>query len=99
MFLRPLPQFKLKDGVKTKPIVKRTEEILLSYEQKENENGFTPYILFSICALLILLITYKDYKKKKRTKLLDAVYFLDYRNHRDSIALTLVCHGSFSDCE
>jgi hypothetical protein len=61
----------LKDGLETKPIVKRTEEILLSNGQKENENGFTPYILFSICALLILWITYKDFKKKRRTKLLD----------------------------
>jgi hypothetical protein len=65
----------LKNGLETKPIVKRTEEILLSNEQKENGNGFTPYILFSICALLILWITYKDFKKKRRTKLLDVLIF------------------------
>ncbi len=65
----------IKDHGKVKPIVKRTEEILLSYEQDTQLGNFTPILLFSICALLILWITYKDYKRKSRTKILDGIIF------------------------
>ncbi|MDN3643804.1 DUF4105 domain-containing protein [Lutimonas halocynthiae] len=63
-----------KNGVLA-PIVKRTEEILLSYPQESKQGGFTPIILFSIVALLIIWITYKDYKNNTRTKILDTVLF------------------------
>lgn len=65
----------IKNDAATKPIVKRTEEILLSYDEEDNQNGFTPLILFSVCALLILWVTYTDYKKKRRTKMLDVLIF------------------------
>jgi len=63
-----------KDGKMT-PIVQRTEEILLSYPQESNQNGFTPFILFSIVALFIIWITYKDYNNNSRTKFLDTLIF------------------------
>jgi len=73
--LEAFKSIQVKDDSGSKPIVKRTEEILLSYKEKENQTGFTPFILFSICALLILWITYRDSKKKRRTKLIDTLIF------------------------
>ncbi|MEL4455006.1 DUF4105 domain-containing protein [Lutimonas vermicola] len=63
-----------KDG-SFKPIVKRTEEILLSYGEAHKQSMLTPMLLFSICSLVILWITYKDFKRKSRTKLLDTFIF------------------------
>ncbi len=63
-----------KDG-SFKPIVKRTEEILLSYGEAHKQSMLTPMFLFSIFSLLILWITYRDFKRKSRTKLLDALIF------------------------
>ena len=73
--LEAFTSIQIKDEEKVKPIVKRTEEILLSYEQEESESGFTPMMLFSICAILILWFTYKDYKRKKITKIVDVLIF------------------------
>ena len=58
------------------PLVKMTTVL---YQQKEEEiqkSFFTPIILFSILAIIILLITYYDFKNKRRTKWLDFSLFL-----------------------
>ena len=73
--LEAFSSIEIKDDGKIKPIVKRTEEILLSYEQETKQSNFTPLLLFSVCAILILWITYKDYKRKSRTKLVDLLVF------------------------
>jgi len=73
--LEAFKSIQVKDDSGSKPIVKRTEEILLSYKENESQSGLSPFILFSICALLILWITYRDSKKKRRTKLIDTVIF------------------------
>ena len=66
----------IRDDKDLKPIIRRTEEILLSYDKEETDkNSLTPLVLFSFAALLILWITYKDYKRKSRTKILDVVLF------------------------
>ena len=65
----------IKEGDQNKPIVKRTEEILLSYDEETNNGGFTPLLLFGILSLIILIFTYLDYKKKSRNKTLDIFIF------------------------
>ena len=66
----------IKDTQNEKTIVKRTEEILLDYEDKNQQAFFTPLIVFSILAFLIITLTYIDFKKKKRNKFLDFILFL-----------------------
>ena len=65
----------IKEGDQNKPIVKRTEEILLSYDEETNNGGLTPLLLFGILSLIILIFTYLDYKKKSRNKTLDIFIF------------------------
>ena len=59
-----------------KPIVK---EAKLIYEEKANENQsyfFTsPLFVFILIGIIIILITYKDNKSSKRTKVLDIALF------------------------
>jgi hypothetical protein len=66
---------KLNDGDQVKPIVKRTEEILLSFDAEFPKSGFTPIMLLSILSLIIIVFTYMDYKKKSRNRILDAAIF------------------------
>ena len=69
-------KIKIKDEENEKTIVKRTEEILLDYEAKNQQTFFTPFVVFGIIALLIIFLTYLDFKKKKRNKYLDFILFL-----------------------
>ncbi|QCX38834.1 DUF4105 domain-containing protein [Aureibaculum algae] len=58
------------------PIVKKTN-VLFKAKDKET-NGFkyfTPTIVFSLIALLVIWITYHDHKKQKRSKVLDFTLF------------------------
>ena len=66
---------KIKEADQLKPIVRRTEEILLSYDDKVVSNGVMPIVVFSIVALIIMIFTYMDARKKSRNKLLDLVIF------------------------
>ncbi len=65
----------IKKNGKLDPVVKRTEEILLSYNQESKQGSFTPILLFSVIAILIIWITYKDYNNKTRNKILDTLLF------------------------
>ncbi|WP_397446442.1 DUF4105 domain-containing protein [Polaribacter sp. R77954] len=57
-------------------LVKR-EDILLDFKELEQNILFlNPMLIFSLIALLGIFITYKDFKKKKRTKLLDFLLLL-----------------------
>lgn len=63
--------------IKNQPqnLVKR-EDTLLTFEEKKPAIAiFNPLLIFSIIALLGIFITYKDYKKNKRTKTLDVLLF------------------------
>ncbi|MFT6065191.1 MAG: hypothetical protein ACJAQX_001057 [Polaribacter sp.] len=59
--------------VKNQPesLVKR-EDILLDYKELEQKISiFSPFLIFSIISFIGIFFTYRDYKKKKRTKWLD----------------------------
>ena len=66
----------LREGEEEKPIVKRTEEILLSYDKADARENLSPFQLFSILLLLVLFFTYRDHRKDKRNKVLDFLIFL-----------------------
>jgi len=69
-------KIKIKEGSVEKPIVKRTEEILLNQTIIVERTFYTPLIFFSTLAILIILITYFDFKRNKRNKYLDFILFL-----------------------
>ena len=73
--LEAFTMIKINDGNQDKPIVKRTEEILLSFDEEAAKKGFTPIMLLSILSLIIIAFTYFDYKKKSRNKILDGFIF------------------------
>ena len=55
----------------TKKLVKK-EETLLDYKELEQKISiFNPLLIFGFISLIGIFITYKDFKKKKRTKWLD----------------------------
>jgi len=73
--LEAFTSIQIREGEQVKPIVKRTEEILLSFDEEAAKKGFTPIILLSILSLIIIIFTYLDYKKKSRNKILDSFIF------------------------
>jgi hypothetical protein len=66
----------IKENGVAKPIVKRTEEILLEQDVVVEKTFFTPVIIFSILALVIIVLTYLDYKKWQRNKIVDFILFM-----------------------
>ena len=66
---------KIKENGLEKPIVKRTEIILKEYNNQFLNGFFTPLVVFSFLAFIVLVFTYLDYKKGKRNKVLDAAIF------------------------
>jgi len=67
---------KIKETInKSKPIVKRTEVILPESNKIVKKSFFTPFILFSIIGLIVVIITRKDIQKKQRTRWLDFSLF------------------------
>ncbi len=62
---------------KVKPIVKRTEEILLDQNnQIQDTSIFTPMLVFSFLAIIVILLTIKDYKNNTRNRILDQILFI-----------------------
>ena len=58
------------------PLIKQTVTLFDVTEKKTKNNFFSsPLFIFSCIGFLILLITYKDFKNSKRTRMLDAVIF------------------------
>jgi hypothetical protein len=52
------------------------EDVLLNFVEKEpTVSLLNPFLITSILALLGIFITYNDFKKKKRTKILDFILF------------------------
>ncbi|KGL63254.1 DUF4105 domain-containing protein [Polaribacter sp. Hel1_85] len=59
----------------SKKLVKR-EDNLLNFEEKQPKNSFfNPFLIFSILSLIGIYITYKDFKKNKRTRWFDFILF------------------------
>jgi len=67
---------KLKNNVDT-PLVKN-EKLLLNFKEiKIKPKWYNPFFIFSIALLLTIIITYRDQKRNKRTKLLDfSIFFV-----------------------
>jgi len=64
-------------GSSTIPLVKETRRIFDAPGQRDTGNFFlSPLFFFCLLGLLILFITYKDYKNKSRSRLLDSSIFL-----------------------
>lgn len=61
-----------------KNIVKRTDTILEERIKTTSTSFLSPFILFSIFAILVVLITRKDIKKKKRSRWLDFTLFFTF---------------------
>ena len=57
------------------PLVNKTNTLFKSEPQSKKQLYFTPVILFSLIALIVLLITFKDLKNHRRTKWLDFTLF------------------------
>ncbi|CAL2064355.1 DUF4105 domain-containing protein [Tenacibaculum sp. 190524A05c] len=54
-------------------LIKKTET-LLDFETKSVKADFpSPFLVFTILLIIVAIITYKDYKKKKQTKILDFI--------------------------
>ena len=60
----------------SKPIVKRTEEILLSYKGQTEDESITPLQAGGFFLLLVLLITFFDHRKGRRTRIFDGTLFI-----------------------
>jgi len=54
-------------------LVKKERLLLGEKEMPSNFNLFSPYVVFTLLGLLILLITYFDYKKESRSAYLDLI--------------------------
>jgi len=59
-----------KDG-KITPLVKKTNKLYESIELEKSKYIFTPMLVFSILAAIIIGLTFLDYKRKKQRKLID----------------------------
>ncbi len=55
------------------PLVKQTNVLYKQKMSQESKTIFTPLYIFSLLALIVLLITYNDYNQKKQTKWLDFI--------------------------
>lgn len=66
---------KIIENGEEQPIVKRTENILLEQEVNYKDPFFTPLISFSILALLVIVLTFKNIKQQKRSRILDFLLF------------------------
>ncbi|WP_046755629.1 Lnb N-terminal periplasmic domain-containing protein [Kordia jejudonensis] len=59
------------------PLVKATKLILDAPEQTTSKSSiFSPYVVFSILLLIVLAITFIDFRNQKRTRLLDFIIML-----------------------
>lgn len=58
-----------------KPLVKKTVTLFDAKPKKINVL-LTPFLVLSLVALLVIYLTYRDHKRKKRTKVLDALLLL-----------------------
>jgi len=59
-----------------KPIVKKDKKIVQAVELDQPFNFFGPFPFFLLISLLIIWITYKNYRSQKRSKWVDTMVFL-----------------------
>jgi len=78
-----LPDYVLKSHEKAtinkngniEPLISKTNVLFKSEPRAKKKFYLTPFVIFSLFALVVLWITYNDHKKKKRTKWLDFSLF------------------------
>ncbi len=58
-----------------KPTVKKTLTLFTSTPKEVTSNFVTPFVLVSFIGILVLLITYRNFKNKKRSRWLDFTLF------------------------
>lgn len=64
---------KISNGGSKESLIKKTET-LLDFETKSVKADFpSPLLVFTLLLIIVAIITYKDYKKKKQTKILDFI--------------------------
>ncbi|MFD1316156.1 Lnb N-terminal periplasmic domain-containing protein [Namhaeicola litoreus] len=73
--LKAMDHVKLRSDKKEIPLVRESRILLQSQPQEQEKSLFTPLLVFSLLALLVIFITYMDYKKKTRNSLLDILIF------------------------
>ncbi len=57
------------------PTVKKTQTLFTSTPKEIKSNFLTPLVVFTLVALLVFWVTFKDYKNKRRSKWLDFTLF------------------------
>ena len=65
----------IESGENSVPLVKQTQVLFESPDREIKGSLFGPLLFFGILALIILYITYNDWKHKKRCRRLDAIIF------------------------
>lgn len=71
-FFSELKIYKNNDAI---PIVKKTKIILQDSKSTSSKTWFTPLLVFTFIGLIVLLLTYRNYKLNKRTKWLDFILY------------------------
>ncbi len=65
-----------KGTINNKPLVRITRTIFEATPAEEKKSFLSPLLIFSFLALIVIFITFKDYKRKKRSRWLDVILFL-----------------------
>ncbi len=73
--LKGMDHVKIKAENKEIPLVRQTKVLLQSQPEVQKKSPFTPLVVFSSLALLIVFLTYKDYKNKTINRVLDVFIF------------------------
>jgi len=62
-------------SINSKPLIRITRTLFKSQPKEKKHSYFTPFMLFLILAILVIWITYKDYRANKRSGWLDFSIF------------------------
>ena len=73
--LKAIDHVQIKSQNKEIPLVRQTKVLLQSSPKIEKKSPFSPVVVFSILALLVVFLTYKDYKHRIRNRVLDLFMF------------------------
>ena len=90
----------IKRGSTEEPLVVQSLS-LFNAEKREDTNNFfgSPLFVFGCLGLLIVFLTYKDFKNNSRSRITDAVIFFCTGIIGVSIIITLVCNRSYGHRE
>lgn len=78
MYLPDYLYLAFKDAKRGDQALVKKENVVLDFEERPFNIGlFSPMTIFSILFVIVLWITYRDYKKQKRSKILDfSIFFV-----------------------